>query len=92
MSSNIAEWLSYRFSVFVPEKGINGAVLRENPVSVNTQRLKELRDYLIKILREKREHSTVIIDSVLEKLQKYEENRKELVSFPKEPRELVVSC
>ena len=92
MSSNIAEWLSYSFNVFVPEKGINGAFLRENPVSVNTQRLKELRDYLIEILKEKREHSTVIIDSVLEKLQKYEENRKELVSFPKEPRELVVSC
>ena len=56
--------------VLIPEKDINGAVLRENPVPTSVQLSKQLRDYFIEILGEKSKLLTVAIDSVLEKSQK----------------------
>ena len=66
----MAKCVNYNFNVFMPEKDINDAVLRENPVPANVQRLKKLDDYFVEVLWKKNKYSTVAIDNVLEKLHK----------------------
>ena len=70
LSEELSEYANHYMSKYINDKGLKEKILTENPVPTNIDKVKVMDEFLKGIMKDKKKSNEILLDSILEKVQK----------------------